>query len=379
MTAQGTERSKKIVDSLIINFDKTNLIMNFYYGILPIFKRYVCLFQSKNPLVHKINDEQLQAFRNILGCFLKPSLTEPMSSKELTNFNINDEKYVLTSKDIFYGHGAQLIMKKKPKKHPLILWFKSSAMKAFVKAGTYLQKKLPLDNPVLQSFSALDPVIHNSEYTGRYLRNLPNLVKNVLVSEDLEDYECEVRYYMSDTTLPLYSQDLSDKNKITRVDKWWHEIKKTERYPKLSKMCLAILSCFHGPLVEGSFNLMKNIIDSKRYSMEMTTYNSYLTVQYYFNSRETNSVEMFDRKDHKYDKIDHQLCNNMRASSAEYNKSLKKENQNKKEKLLTKKQVREAMIKKEKEAKILHEKRLKRKHYHDKLLNMVLKKKKKLL
>ncbi|CAL4066119.1 unnamed protein product [Meganyctiphanes norvegica] len=71
LTKSGAKRRDSIVNLLIIQEQKTKLVLGFYSAALPIFKRYVCLFQSKNPLVHKLNDEQLRAFKEILNCFFK--------------------------------------------------------------------------------------------------------------------------------------------------------------------------------------------------------------------------------------------------------------------------------------------------------------------
>ena len=43
----------------------------------------------------------------------------------------------------------------------------------------------------------------------------------------------------------------------TRIETWWAS--QEDHYPKMSKIALAGLTCFHGPMVEGDFNLMGDV------------------------------------------------------------------------------------------------------------------------
>ena len=366
LTKPGVKRKTDIVYSLIILEKKTKLIMRFITGALPMFKSYVCLFQSKTPLVHKLNDEQIKAFKAILNCFLKPELIDPMSTKELKRFDIDDKKYLQPLSQIHYGAHTKTLMRQLNRNDPLFNWFRSTALKAYKAASQYIQVKLPIDNKLLVALSAIDPILQKSQYSGKYLRTLPNEVTNILAPDEKEEYEIQVTNYMSDVSLPIYippelaQEDKSDSNNerhcsgvpkpkvIDRIDEWWHEVKKTGRYDSLSKMVFAVLSIFHGPLVESSFNSMGYIMDSKRYNMKMDTYNSYLTVQYYFRAHDTDSVQLFSRKDPKKDHIDRVLCNNIKTSHSEYIK--KKKEEPKKPTLQSKKAAKEKLAKEEKDA-----------------------------
>ncbi|CAL4135756.1 unnamed protein product, partial [Meganyctiphanes norvegica] len=309
LTKSGAKRRDSIVNLLIIQEQKTKLVLGFYSAALPIFKRYVCLFQSKNPLVHKLNDEQLRAFKAILNCFLKSESTNKLSPRALKDFEM--EKCFLPLNEIHYGASTRKWMHEIEQRNPaLIREFKLKARKAYLDSSKYMQDKFPLNNPLLKSLSGIDPIVQHHEVSGRCLKRLPSLVTNVLSADEVEQYEEEILNYMSDSTLPNYAEpkraddesddesdnELDDQSKsppkktapsdapkvITRIDEWWHEVRETGRYNNLSKLVLATLSIFHGPLVESSFSSMGNIMDSKRYSLSIETFNSYLTVQYYF-------------------------------------------------------------------------------------------------
>lgn len=59
-----------------------------------------------------------------------------------------------------------------------------------------------------------------------------------------------------------------------------------------------ILSCFHGPQVESSFNIMNDVIDSKSGRINIDTYSSIQTVKYGIKSAEKNAIEYFKKKDY---------------------------------------------------------------------------------
>lgn len=126
----------------------------------------------------------------------------------------------------------------------------------------------------------------------------------------------------------------------------------------LSKMVLACLSIFHGPLVESSFSCMGNILDSNRYNMNIDTFNSYQTCQYYFRAHDTDAVKCFSRKNPQKDDIDRQLCNNIKSSYSEYRKV--HDEKPKRPILLSKKAAKEKLAKEEKAARLAYEKRAKR-------------------
>ena len=52
---------------------------------------------------------------------------------------------------------------------------------------------------------------------------------------------------------------------------------KYERWPK---MALAVLTCFHGPLVKSSFNIMGDLMGGRNFRMEQPTYSALQTVKY---------------------------------------------------------------------------------------------------
>ena len=58
---------------------------------LPFLKKYVYLFQTKEPLIHEIYDEQKHLFLDYFSCFRKQELLLLKSSKELISIDISND------------------------------------------------------------------------------------------------------------------------------------------------------------------------------------------------------------------------------------------------------------------------------------------------
>lgn len=59
----------------------------------------------------------------------------------------------------------------------------------------YLQKKLPLDNKMLRSFSCIDPAIHGHHIAQEHLKKLPKYLPKLVSVEEQDSFELEVRRY----------------------------------------------------------------------------------------------------------------------------------------------------------------------------------------
>lgn len=105
-----------------------------------------------------------------------------------------------------------------------------------------------------------------------YLQRLPTLASNVLTEDELDRYDLEARRFQTDS-LPEFK-------KGQRIDDWWGSEDIVSKYPCLSKMVVSLLSCFHGPQVESSFNVMNDIIDCKSGRINIETYNSVQNIKY---------------------------------------------------------------------------------------------------
>ncbi|GBO12369.1 hypothetical protein AVEN_142016-1 [Araneus ventricosus] len=147
---------------------------------------------------------------------------------------------------MFIGAGTQSIILNGPNdciKEEILYKVK----KAYVNCADYLQKKLPLANPLLKCISLIDPATRGKDVTLKRLQKLPSFITNVLTStEDKEAYALEIHQYQVDLKLP---SPFDDSGKLIPIDIWWSKLFTMEKYTSLSKMVKDVISCFHGPQV----------------------------------------------------------------------------------------------------------------------------------
>ncbi|GBN78845.1 hypothetical protein AVEN_147570-1 [Araneus ventricosus] len=319
ITEDGKRRKDRITQKLFYCRRKTLMNLHFYVAALPLLKKYVCMFQAKQPLIHKLFEEQRQLFVDFLSCFMKQELLQGKSSKELLSIDVmNDMNHIGLSK-MFIGAGTQSIILNGPN-DSIKEEFLYKVKKAYANCAHYLQKKLPLASPLLKCISSIDPVTRGKDVTLKRLQKLPSFITNVLTNpEDKEAYALEIHQYQVDLKLP---SPFDDSGKLIPIDIWWSKLFTMEKYTSLSKMVKAVISCFHGPQVEGTFNIMSDLIDKRPGRMHIETYSSIQSVKYKMMSKEQSAVEYFRKKDFLHDAIDSNMCKNLRSSRKCYQEEL---------------------------------------------------------
>ena len=142
---------------------------------------------------------------------------------------------------------------------------------AYVTAAVYIQKKYLLNNPLLKFFCALNPRLHQLSLTHENLLNLKPYFETLL-SNGCE-YSSEIQKHGGDSELLLPKEK-------ERLNVWWNNVFKTNRYPVLSSLVHSCLRIFTGMMVECSVSMMNDIIDSRSGCMETETYSAIMTAKY---------------------------------------------------------------------------------------------------
>ena len=157
--------------------------------------------------------------------------------------------------------------------------------------------------------------------------NLSNLNPyfQTFLSSGCGEYSSEIQKYVTDSELPLPEEK-------ERLDVRWNNVFKTNRYSVLSTLVRRCVSIFTGPMVECSFSMMNDIIDSRSGRMEIEAYSAIMTTKYSLKSSKSAALK-FNRKDILRDPVDSTLSYYMRTSSSRYKKCLK----TKRDKMLLKK------------------------------------------
>ncbi|XP_045193668.2 uncharacterized protein LOC123549557 [Mercenaria mercenaria] len=288
MTKDGQERKENVLLKLFDERKKTRMLLGVYIASLHSLKEYATLFQSKAPMVHVLHDEQVRLVREFLCFFVKPECI-PQSVKNLKLLEFTEDT-LLPKRDMFIGSNAQRIVMKSKAKDYMVTEVLESIRTAYVKSGSVLLRKMPIDNEFLQCLSAIDPAARGHSMTLKLLKRLPFHVSHVLSEKEEECYMREIHRYQADPTLPVPKAE-------TRVDHWWAC---RNDYPMMRKLMLALLTCFHGPMVEGVFNVMGDVMDTKSSSLGVDSLNAIQNVKSALKAKELSSVEYFGREDTLY-------------------------------------------------------------------------------
>ena len=150
-------------------------------------------------------------------------------------------------------------------------------------------QKLPMQNQTLQDLAALDPCHSNEASSLPALMRLAERLPNVIESEDLGALDAELRLFTSDE----YVIKLQSTSSGSRIDTdFWNKIFQCASYPCLSKLVKALLSIFSGPIVEGTFNIMDDIMRKDRTSMDPHTYEAMATIKHGLKRRKVSGIDL---------------------------------------------------------------------------------------
>ncbi|XP_071506624.1 uncharacterized protein [Diadema antillarum] len=302
MTKEGRERTNIILHKLFFVGPKTKVLLHIFTSVLPMLKSYVMLFQRDASMIHLLNDEQCDLLQKFLCCFMKPEKLQDISSMRLAKLQIDDTANHLDTNDIYL---SRHIRKNLPS--ALVEEVTNKLLKAYIKCGTCLQKKMPLNNDLLKTVSAIDPCCRGHTATLKSLLKLPGLVTNVLhTEEENEQFDVEVRRYQ------LHAAGSEESDDIV---KYW--TRQSETFPHLTKMIFAILSCFHNPAVESSFSIMQETLNTSRPSIHIDSFSAVQTVKFELKSSKKTALQYFSSP--SLDKpVNSTLCKNMRSAYQRY-------------------------------------------------------------
>ncbi|GBM00538.1 hypothetical protein AVEN_77349-1 [Araneus ventricosus] len=123
---------------------------------------------------------------------------------------------------------------------------------------------MPFTNPFLKAVSSLDPCNRKTSVALELMKELPLYASNVVQYSEKEAYDLEIHNFQN-----VHFSDIVEES----VDLWWIDVENTSKYPLLSRMTFALLTCFHEPKVESSFSIMNNVITPGSNTLNVETFN----------------------------------------------------------------------------------------------------------
>ncbi|GBM02139.1 hypothetical protein AVEN_190570-1 [Araneus ventricosus] len=134
---------------------------------------------------------------------------------------------------------------------------------------------MPFANPFLKAVSSLDPCNRKTSVALELMKELPLYASNV-VQDSEKAYDLEIHNFQND-----HFSDIVEES----VDLWWGDVENTLKYPLLSRMTFALLTCFHEPKVESSFSIMNNVITPGSNRLNVSTFNAMQCIKYELRSQ----------------------------------------------------------------------------------------------
>ena len=343
MTSDGKERKQRILTRLFEEQNKTLLQLDFYQASMFSLKCFVELLQKKEPLIHRLHELHLKTTRRFLCNFIEAKHIVGKSAADLKRLDISESLMPQKmSKKGTYTPDVSKIFIGKDAKHLLAISesnvkteFLKSVKIGYMSAGKKMLQKFPLTNETLVSLASINPDNRTKTAAKEELYFLCASVSHLLSEEEQQLADQEVMDFISHTELPKLDKG--------RIDLWWSEI---SLFPTLKKVVKIVLSLFHGPIVEGSFSSMKDIMKKKSGRMSVSTFDSIQTVKYYLQNNSSTAVKAFRRPSVNHTPVTNDLYKNMTSAWLECKKDQKAKNEKASQKLasvsLTKKHLQTA-------------------------------------
>nr|XP_055023083.1 uncharacterized protein LOC129413401 [Misgurnus anguillicaudatus] len=288
---QVNQKRKARISVLFTEFERLKVMIlcvhqnkDIYTGVLPTFQVFVKKLQHEKPMVHLLHVEMVALVRELLSKFMKPEAI-PLSVKEILKVDVQSRDLQLSNKRLCVGRFCYSAMNKARVERKI--WVGNlykSLREGYIKSAEFLLKNLPLDNKTITSLSALTPCLIQCDSVCGAFMALGEALPHVVPSEEVSQLEEEVWAYQIDSDLLPQAKTYVEEDSRVNID-WWSRVaslKNAERgvrYPTLIKLVKALLSIFTGPLVEGSFNLMDDILETDRCSLNVETYESLAVVK----------------------------------------------------------------------------------------------------
>ena len=233
-TDEGIKRWDRIIEKLFPTKTYTSNI-KFLSRCVSHNEIFCSTLTKKDPQIHRLHVEQLRFVKSFL-CFLRPEKI-PKSGEKLMKLNVTLRSMQLEDRQLFLVAKSRKKLKGCKKKDEWAINFLKAARCAYELGSKNILSKMPLANTLLRALSALDPSIRVHTLTLDELLKLPELVANVLIDEELDEFDMQVRKYITANDLPPYDP------KTCRIDEWWGKMDDKNEFTILKKngLCPFIL------------------------------------------------------------------------------------------------------------------------------------------
>ena len=211
----------------------------FLVSVEPIFKKFLCFFQSEGPLIHLLHHTMCELLKSLMGRFLKTHVLGEKEGKHLLTIDYSKPDNQLSMSQMEVGEKLDQLC-------PSCLMTNRRAllgMKQFyVDATNYLIGHLSSDNKLLRDVSFLHSVRWDSKHEAQAIRRLavmmPTLSEEVaLITDEWKAYQ---------------AGQVDEESATTRAYHYWADVFQEKslqgqcKYSVLQKLVEGLLCLAHG-------------------------------------------------------------------------------------------------------------------------------------
>ena len=159
---------------------------------MGMLKSYVLLFQGKDPLIHKLHDNQMSVAKKLCACFIKPQHLSD-SPQTLESLDLDNVDYHLPLESCYIGKQTSTILNACSQSQRRDFLIKVN--KCYRQAAKHILRTFPLTNPLLQQLSAIDPAVPNHSTITTSLISLSHHFSHFLTLPEQEAVLVEIKDY----------------------------------------------------------------------------------------------------------------------------------------------------------------------------------------
>lgn len=246
---------------------KNLMFIHFTIFICNAFTPYLKLFQKESPLIHILYVKQNELLRNVMFKFIKDESVGLKEGISLCNVNCQDSNNWMLLKKIDIGCAAKKLLSI-PQHRDFLLCVRST----YIKICEYLQKKLPLSNPLLRDLKYISPDCQSdpSKSKEAIARIADHMIKVTKTDVICDCIKSEYSVYIHDDLTAEKALYLKEND----ICHYWAEVAKKKdvlgkkKYPNLCKLMKSCLTLSHGNSIpERGFSINNNIVTEERFSL----------------------------------------------------------------------------------------------------------------
>ena len=172
--------------------DVIRVTLEFLNDIIPVFEKFLLLFQKSSPVIHVVYDSLCDILLKLMRRLLKPQATEKKYEAELASIECTNTKLQLADKEMVIGDGTWEALKSS-----------MLGMRSFFSTATsYLQQKLPLSNELLRQLGCLNPKKRDKKSTVASVESITCVLQPIVnVSEVVDEW----KLFQVDSDVPVYN------------------------------------------------------------------------------------------------------------------------------------------------------------------------------